>query len=99
LSDQLISVESRSVQKGGNSGGNSGELNSSLNNSKSWGIQSNPSSQNIHSDINQDGQEEEQKQSGPGNHKEEVEKLHIQFELEKSMIDMKYKQQLTALEK
>lgn len=99
LSDQLNSVESKSVQKGGNSGGNSGEMNSSLNNSKSWGIQSNPSSQNIHSDTNQDAPDEEQKQSGAGSRKEEIEKLHTQFELEKSMIDMKYKQQLTALEK
>ena len=103
LSDQLNSVESKSVQKGGtsggNSGGHSGEMNSSLNNSKSWGIQSNPSSQNIHSDTNQDAPDEEQKQSGADSHKEEMEKLHIQFELEKSMIDMKYKQQLTALEK
>jgi len=68
-------------------------MNSSLNNSKSWGIQSNPSSQNINYEANQDTQDnlEEQKQSS-GDAQEEVEKLQIQYELEKSMIDMKYKQ-------
>ena len=60
---------------------------------QSWGIQSNPSSQNL---------TEESKHTTPDAEEipeSEVNNLRIQYELEKSMIDMKYKQQKTALEK
>lgn len=92
LSDKISSVTSHIIQQSQPVSG-SGNGNPSQ---KSWAIDSNSQS-SLNQNQNNDDTEEEN--SPVLTIEKQKEKLTIQFELEKSMIDMKYTQQLGALEK